>query len=59
METITNAASAVAATATNAASAVAATIYGQPAKENETPSTTTTGNETAGKEVRVECTNCM
>lgn len=43
METITNAASAVAATATNL-------IYGQPAKENETPSTTTTGNETGGKE---------
>jgi len=44
METITNAASAITSTASNL-------IYGQPAKENETNNTTTTtGNETGGKE---------
>ncbi|KAH7068102.1 hypothetical protein BKA63DRAFT_106209 [Paraphoma chrysanthemicola] len=43
METITNAASA-------AATTVSSLIYGQPAKNSETTSTTTDNNETAGKE---------
>lgn len=43
METITNAASA-------AATTVSSLIYGQPAKNTETTSTTTDNNETVGKE---------